>query len=483
MPDVERELWRGAATRLAGVFAIRAIGFAKMVVFARIFFPDDLGVAWLCLSIAGFLTCLGDLGFHYTIIRAPADRLREVVGASFALSVFGVLTIAFFGWSLAPLLARLFHQDMADLIRLSLVLLLGIPLAVPRALLERDLDFQAYPLAQGLLEATSLAVTAAVQTTGTAQGPYALVVGQFAGVLAAAWFLFAKAGGRLKGSIVGRSYRDILRFGLPYVLHSAGSFLSQQADKFLLGVTVTAHDLAVYNTMWGLPQFIGAIIASIDGMLYPLYVKFKDDRERLRRLFDRTCKAWAIVGTVLGMPLVLFADAIIRLVFGEAWVGGALTLKILAVSYIVRFSSGYAYDNLVALRAKGRYMAAWSTVTLLLVISVGAWMISSHGILGAATFWLLQALVFIPIIRFPIIIAEFGNLGFVAHVWQPVLSGLAAVLVILPLDQYLGPGGAWLSLKLVIYMLTYSVVLVVIDRDVRGILQGWSARVRQGAAE
>lgn len=484
MPDVERQLWRGAATRLAGVFAIRAIGFAKMVVFARIFFPDDLGVGWLCLSVAGFLSCLGDLGFHYTIIRAPADRLREVVGASLVLSLCCVVAIASAGWFMAPWFAWLFNQDIADVIRFSLILLLGIPLAIPRAVLERDLDFQSYPIAQGLLEATSLAVAVAAQASGTAPGPYALVVGQFAGVLAAAWFLFGRTAWPGTGPVETGSYARILHFGLPYVMHSSGSFLAQQSDKFLLGATVTAHDLAIYNMVWGLPQVIGAIIASIDGMLFPLYVRFKDDKERLRRLFDRTCKAWALVGTVLGIPLVLFAEEIIRLVFGEAWTAGALTLQILAASYIVRFTTGYAYDNLVALRARGRYMAFWSTVTVLLVLTLGAWMIRSHGILGAAMFWLLQALVFIPIIRFPIILAEFGNLGFVAHVWQPVLSGLAAALAMLLLENYLGhQGWGWLSLKLMLFLLSYAAVLLAIDREVREMLQGGLARIKHGEAE
>lgn len=483
MPDVERQLWRGAAARVVGVFAIRALAFVKMVVFARIFFPDDLGVAWLCLSIVGFLSCLGDLGVHYTIIRAPADRLREIIGASLILALLCVVTIAVAGWLAAPLLARLFNQNMADLIRFSLLLLLGIPLAVPRAVLERDMDFQSYPISQALLEAASLAATVTVQFTGLAQGTYALLIGQLAGVMAAGGFLFGRTGWLLKRGITGGGYRDILRFGLPYILHSTGGFLSQQADKFLLGISVTAHDLAVYNTMWALPQIISAIISSIDGMLYPLYVRVKDDQEKLRRLFDATCKAWSVVGVAMGMPLVLFAEEIIRLVFGGAWVGGALALKILAVSYIVRFSTGYAYDNLVALRAKGRYMAVWSVVTVLLILTVGAWMISRYGILGAAMFWLLQAVVLIPLVRFPIILSEFGNLGFAVHVWQPVFSGLTAVVVVVLFDPYLGHDGAgWLLLKLTGFLLVYFTVLMAIDRDVRRFLRGWMTGAKRGPA-
>lgn len=480
-PDDESRLWRGAAARLAGVFAIRAIGFVKTIVFVRIFFPDDLGAGWLCLTIAGFLSCWGDQGFHYTIIRAPADRLRETVGASMLLSLGSIAAIASAGWLLAPVFAALFSQDLTDIIRFSLIVLFAIPLAIPRAILERNLDFHSYPASQGLLEGTALAVTVSMQLSDLAHGPYAMIAGQFAGVVAAGWLLFARARKHLGFFGATGSWTGILRFGLPYTLYAMGSYLTQQADKFLLGATVPARDLAIYNTMMGLPQVISAIIASIDGMLFPLYVRVKDDREKLRQLFDRTCKAWAIVGTVLGMPLVLFAEEIIRVVFGAPWVVGALTLKILAASYMVRFATGYGYDNLVALRARGRYMAGWSVATVVLIVTAGAWMIGRFGMVGAAIFWLLQALIFIPIIRIPIIVGEFGDLRFLAHVWQPVVASLlAAAILTMMQDSYISESVTWLFIKILAFLAIYGMVLILLDRDTRQVVQQWHAHKRAG---
>ena len=99
-------------------------------------------------------------------------------------------------------------------------------------------------------------------------------------------------------------------------------------------------------------------------------------------------------------------------------------------------------------------------------------MIKQMGAVGGAWFWVGQAIVLVPMMRLPLIYQEIGNLGFAAHVWQPLLSGVVASLA-----------GAWLlfasdwsyaariSLSMLAFVFVYAGLFLLLDRKSLGELK------------
>ena len=80
-------------------------------------------------------------------------------------------------------------------------------------------------------------------------------------------------------------------------------------------------------------------------------------------------------GITLGMPLVLFPEEIVLLFFGEDWLGVAPIMRVMSISFVIRFCTGYADDNLVMLRGRTRFMLKWGIINTVLVLTLGSFMI------------------------------------------------------------------------------------------------------------
>jgi hypothetical protein len=110
-------------------------------------------------------------------------------------------------------------------------------------------------------------------------------------------------------------------------------------------------------------------------------------------------------------------------------------------------------------------MMKWGFVNTLLVFTVGWWMIHSLGPIGGAWFWVLQAVLLIPLVRFPLIHQELNTLEYLRHVWQPVLSGVIAslcgylIIVLLPNGSFIN-----IMVSMIGYAMVYILALFFLDR-------------------
>ena len=85
---------------------------------------------------------------------------------------------------------------------------------------------------------------------------------------------------------------------------------------------------------------------------------------------------------------------------------------------------------------------------------------------GGAWFWVGQAVILVPLFRFPLIFQELHTLEFLTYVWQPVVAGLvamAAAYTAFVCFHRLRSAG--LILAAIVYVLTYVVVLAFADRQ------------------
>lgn len=452
--DVARKLLAGAGFRVGSLVLVRALAAARIVVFARLFTPADIGMATLAASCVIIAQSFANFGFYDNTIR-NRDRSSAFGDTAFTLSlIFGLVVMAatLLG---APLLSRLFSGPLDAYVRVLAFLALTIPLNFPKALFEKRMRFGHPAAALVITEFLSLFIAVGAELVWHL-GIWSLVAGQAAGVLLAAAYLWIVAVDRPRLGIHREHVRPILSFGTPFMLTSVNGQVMAHGDALIVVAYWGVSELAYYNFAWQLPILITSVASVVDTMLFPVYARLNERKEDLTRLFNMANKGWSIAGSFFGFGLLLFADQVVGLLYGPQWDPVVPILKVMTVSFIIRFCTGYAYDNLLLVRGRTAYMMKWSFVSTALILTVGLVMISRMGPIGGAWFWILQAAILGPLVRFPLIHQELGTLSFLRHVWQPVVAGLSAAGAAYLLLLYLPPWSD--SVRLIAALTTYVAV-------------------------
>jgi O-antigen/teichoic acid export membrane protein len=466
LTTLARRLFAGAGFRGSSFVIVRLIQVARLVIFARIFLPAEMGLANLAVGCIGVLSVLANPGFPQSLFRRK-DNSPLFTNTIFSLSlIFGILvfliTLIF-----APLLSRIFSTDLDQLIRLLAVLTLTIPLRFPAFLWEKELDYWRPSVGLVIVELLSLVITIGLELLYHL-GALSLLLGNVTGFLFSALFLWMTTAYRPKLEISSGEVRPVINFGIPLMISNINGEVMARGDNLLVGAYHGTEQLAFYNFAWQLPTLISSLTQTVDSMLLPVYVRLDHDAVAIRRLFNLTNKLWAITGSFLGCALFIYADVIVFIIYGAAWEPIVPILRVMSISFVIRYCTGYAYDNLVLARGRTRYIMNWGIVNTILVFSVGQLMIKHMGPVGGAWFWVVQAVVLIPMVRLPVIHQELGTLEFVFHIWQPVVAGLVAGLFcsligrILPFHKLVE-----VIPTALVYVIVYFSLLILLDRQLR----------------
>jgi PST family polysaccharide transporter len=433
-----------------------------VAVFARLFAPSDLGLVTLAVTSASIVTTLGSLGFRESAIRA-SKQPKEAADTAFTLSLLVGLGLFLFILLIAPIFSVVFNSPgLTPYVRFLAYTALQLPATFPAVLWERDLRFSIAIVPGLLTEVASFGVAVAVESFHHL-GVWSLLWGQLIGFVLSSLFVWAASQQRPSLRLNTALARGMLLFGLPLMVDAFNSLVTNRGDNMLVARFWGEEALAFYSFAWNLPMMIAALATTVDGMLYPVFARFNDNTIELRKWFNLTNKMWAAVGCPLGLAIALYAPQIVAIVYGPNWEAAVPILRVMALQFALRFSTGYSYGHLVLVRGRTSYMMKWGLVNTVLVFTVGSWMIRSIGPIGGAWFWLLQFIVLFPLVRFPLILQELGTLEYLRHIWQPILASLLAA------------GCAWIAMALargimgiaasgVVFGLVYVVVLVLLDR-------------------
>jgi len=462
--DIAKRLFAGAGFRLGSFVFVRVLQVLKIAIFARLFSPKDIGTVTLSLSCVIMISSVANFGFLESVIRRK-DNSSGFSDTAFTLSLLTGVTLFIFTIIFAPVISRVFSADIDGYVRFLAFLVLMIPLQFPKVFWEKEIRFGHPSVALIIPELVSLIVAVGLEFLFHF-GIWSLLLGHTLGFLFSSLYIWLLATDRPHIRRIERSHMEpIMRFGTPFMLQEVNGQVMSRGDNLMVGAYTGTTQLAYYNFAWQLPLMISALTSVVETMLFPVYARLNDSREDIVRLFNLTNKMWSIAGSLLGFPILLFAEEIVFLLYGPNWAPVVPILRVMSFSFIIRYCTGYAYDNLVLVRGRTTYMMKWGFANTLLVFSVCLFMIRKFGPIGGAWFWVLQSVLLIPLIRFPLVYQELRTLEFLRHVWQPVVCGIAASLIVQALTKSLSlPPTFLLSVSIAGYLCTYFAVFLVLER-------------------
>lgn len=300
---------------LAKILSQLAIG----IVLARLLGPEPFGlvaIAWLMLGLGNLLA---DFGLSAALIQKPQISSRDIRYV-FTLQMMSGLMLALIAVSTASWVAAFFgREEAAEVLRwMSLLFLLQSFGQTATALLRRDLDHKRVQILQVasylgayLLIGLPLALTGA--------GVWALISAQLAqvGLYALAAYL------GVRHSLVPALKADqsgMFGFGSKVLLSNLSSWGYLSLDAAIIGRMLGVVDLGLYNRSMNLlasPMF--AVVATLQGVLFPLYSRLANRVEEARRVYPGSVCLLAILIFPTFAAIAAIPDTTILALYGRDW--------------------------------------------------------------------------------------------------------------------------------------------------------------------
>lgn len=371
--------------RVVGLFLTALVG----VFVARYLGPSGVGLLSYAASVFGLLGPLTLLGMQSVLVREFSTR-REWRSILSSALVSQVPLAAFAsGVGFAVIVGTRSFDRQAVL--LALVML-------PTPLLGLSQSLRAYLEATGRVRQivvtgiVSAVVASALRITGLLAGAPVWVFGAFGTAQAAVVLvgLAAAIPGRKRIASARRhvdtnTARRLVFESWPLLVASVAVTIYMQADIIMLGIVSGDEEAGIYTSAARLSEiwylFPTAGLAAVRPRLSRLFAS--GDLPRYQRLTQRFMTAATGVSLLaIGVVLIL-ADAIIRVLYGEAFrpAGPVLRLHVLAAPFVFL---GVASSQWFIDRGRTRDLMVRTVIGAVVNVALNLALIPSHGALGAA---------------------------------------------------------------------------------------------------
>lgn len=393
------------------------------IVMARLLAPEDFGVFAVAMVALTILANINDLGLEQAVVRWPGD-IGPV--APTAMTVIMVMSSALCAGCVAlagPFSQALGAAEATPIVRLmALSLLFNGAFALPSAVLTREFRQDKRTIADlgGFLVGTVITLVMAV----LGYGPWALAWGRFVGNAVVSLMHFAFASRRYRPGWDRRLAVELLRSGLPIGGATLLAVALLNVDYVLVGRYLGTEALGYYTLAFNLASWPVTFFAvAVARVSVPAFARLQHRPVQLQSAYNRSSPALMAVTIPACLLLAVFADPLVRLLYGEKWVPAVLVLQLLCGLGLLRVVYQYWADILVAVGAGGRALlvqVCWFVALVPSLVVAMQWGLAGVGVAHLVVAGLLVGPVNVLCMR------GIVHLGRALRAW--LVLGLAAAL-------------------------------------------------------
>jgi O-antigen/teichoic acid export membrane protein len=326
---------RGAAWNYAAYGLSKGVVLVTTAVLARLLSPDDFGLVAIATIAITYIAIAQGIGLAGALIQRRADTERSanvVFTINLTLGVFlAAMTVV-----VAPWIAQFFGEPEAtQLLRVLGLTLLIAPLGSTHlARLQRQLAFR-----RKLVPDVGMAVikgAVAIPLAFAGFGPWALVIGQLAGVTAGvvlSWWAFPWMPRLIWDRALARS---LLAFGIPMMAGDVVNVMTETMDYIVVGRLLGTVALGIYTVAFRIPELLVlSTVAALNRVVFPAFAAVQDDLDMLRRGFLKSVRFVSTLTVPIALGLVVTAEPAVLVVLGDSWLEVVPLVRILALDALV----------------------------------------------------------------------------------------------------------------------------------------------------
>jgi len=189
---------------------------------------------------------------------------------------------------------------------------------------------------------------------------------------------------RVRGS--RHLWGEIARFALPVGVALTLTFAYGRIDQILVFDIAGSNAAGIYGAMYRVLTTMAFVPTAVFTTLFP--VLSGADPARTRVLLQPAMEYLAMVSLPIFAFVLVAAEPLIRLLFGEEFVAGAGALRVLMAAFVV-ICFGYVAGSMVIVLRLQRVFVRFALLALVFNVSLNLVFIPSHGYMAAA--WITLA--------------------------------------------------------------------------------------------
>ena len=318
--DLTSTVVRGVSLAAAGYLLAQALNLAFYVVLARLLSPTDFGEFAAATVLIGLTLLVTESGLTSAVVQRR-DRVEEAAStAVFATIVSGVV-FSFLALATAPLVGMFFDSDEVTALAAASAgtIFLRTISSTPNALLQRHFSFLRR-LVIGPAQVLAFGI-AAVVAASSDLGPWALVIGQYAGFAvdaALSWILVRWRPSPRAASFA--MWRELVGYGRHILVATAILHAGEQVSSAIVGRFLGTGSLGQFTYALRLAAMpFSLLLAGAAYVLFPAFSRIAEDLPRLESAFLRSLRWICVLAFPAGLFFVPLGVPLAVIVFGEVW--------------------------------------------------------------------------------------------------------------------------------------------------------------------
>lgn len=414
--------FRQSSTTFTGTIFNGVLGALFYIVLARVLGPADFGLLTVSITtltliadIADFGTNTGLIKFVSSTITSNKDRAFRFLKLSLEIKLAVWTGVLVFGFLVSPLLAEfIFSKPELTLpLRLSMIgvgsaLLFTFATSTFQSF-QKYISWSVLNILTNLFRLLAIIVLVFTQQISLISGLLAYIIFPFLGFSISLLFIPTKSIFLAKEEY--KLTKEFLNYNKWVGIFTLIAAVSARLDTFITASLLTARELGVYSAANQLTSVIPQLIGALGVVAAPKFSSFQSKKEMLTYFKKFQLMVLGLSGFgVLILPLAVY---FIPIIYGIEYSQAVVPFIILVFSMLVFLVSVPLHSSIIFYFGKPEVFV-WVSITHLLIVgTVGLYLISSFGIVGAAL-TVLIGMVFnlvAPLIWFLLKLKSNENLG------------------------------------------------------------------------
>ena len=363
-------------------FSMRAIGFVRIAILARILIPSQFGVFGVASLTLAFLEMLTETGINVFLIQKEG-KLKEYLDTAWVVSIARGALIASLLFLFSPLISSFFNspESVSVLRFMSLIPLLRgfINPAIVRYQQELQFNKEFILRLFSFLADTLVAIAFAFITRSAISLVWGLIAGVLVEIIIS--FVFLKPLPILK--FESGKIKKVVSRGKWVTLAGIFDYFFNHGDDIVVGRLLDTFSLGLYQVAYRISTLPITEVADVfNKVAFPVYVNISGDLERLKKAYIKTTLTVAAIAIPVGLVFYLFPNLVVELILGPNWAQAAQVLRVLAVFGVVRAISGPSLSLYLSVK-KQEYVTGYTLLSILGLAVTIIPLVKSYGIVGA----------------------------------------------------------------------------------------------------
>lgn len=375
----------------------RSITFVRLAILGRLLTPTQFGyfgIATLFLSLIEIIT---ETGINVFLVQEKS-HIQKYINSAWAVSIIRGIILSIIILSTAGFVASIFNApDAYPIIALiSLVPLIRGFINPAIITYQKELLFNKEFKFRFILFAIDVVVSIifGLITKSAISFVYGLIASAILEVILS--YTLIPLWPKLK--FEWEKIKYIIRRGWWVTATGIFSYFAENGDTITVGKIAGSASLGIYQIAYKFSTLpISEITNVVNQVVFPVYTKFSDDKERLWKALWKVILLSGSGAIIFGIIITLYAEQIITIVMGPQWTQAIPVVQILTIYGVLRTIFGNFAPLFLAI-GKQNYVAQMTfarVITLALLIIP---LVMLYGMIGAGYAMLFSIIAEIPLI-------------------------------------------------------------------------------------